>query len=259
MRLNTDGMVIREQNIGEADRRVILLTRDYGIVHAFARGARRIKSNALTATQLLSYSRFSIFQGRDSYIIDEAEPIEVFFALRGNMEALSLALYFAQLMAELAPELDDAEPYLRLILNTLHLLSSGKRPQLQLKAIFEMRLLSIAGYMPNLVACETVPVHSNPTRCFLTPCMVGSTVQTAVQKGCMTRSRSALSPLCVTLCFLISTRFFTLHYQTIAFERWPIFPSAISLHRRSADFRRWIFIIRYPPNQTKRFRFSFTL
>ena len=155
MRLNTDGLVIREQNIGEADRRVILLTRDYGIVHAFARGARRIKSNALTATQLLSYSRFSIFQGRDSYIIDEAEPIEVFFALRGNMEALSLALYFAQLMAELAPELDDAEPYLRLILNTLHLLSSVKRPQLQLKAIFEMRLLSIAGYMPNLVACET--------------------------------------------------------------------------------------------------------
>ena len=52
MRLNTDGLVIREQNIGEADRRVTLLTRDYGIVHAFARGARRIKSNALTATQL---------------------------------------------------------------------------------------------------------------------------------------------------------------------------------------------------------------
>ena len=155
MRLNTDGLVIREQNIGEADRRVTLLTRDYGIVHAFARGARRIKSNALTATQLLSYSRFSIFQGRDSYIIDEAEPIEVFFSLRGDMEALSLALYFAQLMAELAPELDDAAPYLRLILNTLHLLAAGKRPQLQLKAIFEMRLLSIAGYMPNLVACET--------------------------------------------------------------------------------------------------------
>ncbi len=155
MRLNTDGLVIREQNIGEADRRVTLLTRDYGIVHAFARGARRIKSNALTATQLLSYSRFSIFQGRDSYIIDEAEPIEVFFSLRGNMENLSLALYFAQLMEELAPELDDAAPHLRLILNTLHLLAAGKRPPLQLKAIFELRLLSIAGYMPSLVACET--------------------------------------------------------------------------------------------------------
>ena len=93
MRLNTDGLVIREQNIGEADRRVILLTRDYGIVHAFARGARRIKSNALTATQLLSYSRFSIFQGRDSYIIDEAEPIEVFFALRGNAPAFHRGLH----------------------------------------------------------------------------------------------------------------------------------------------------------------------
>lgn len=122
------------------------------------------------------------------------------------MEALSLALYFAQLMAELAPELDDAEPYLRLILNTLHLLSSGKRPQLQLKAIFEMRLLSIAGYMPNLVACETCGAfESDPMffdavhgRLYCANCR---------PKGCMTRSRSALSPLCVTLCFLISTRF----------------------------------------------------
>ncbi len=155
MRLNTDGLVIREQNIGEADRRITLLTRDYGLVHAFARGARRIKSNALTATQLLSYSRFSIFQGRDSYIIDEAEPIEIFFDLRGDVEALSLALYFAQLMEELAPELDSAAPHLRLILNTLHLLAGGKRPPLQLKAIFELRLLSISGYMPNLVACES--------------------------------------------------------------------------------------------------------
>ena len=63
MRLNTDGLVIREQNIGEADRRVILLTRDYGIVHAFARGARRIKSNALTATPAFELLPFLHFQG----------------------------------------------------------------------------------------------------------------------------------------------------------------------------------------------------
>ncbi len=187
MRLNTDGMVIREQNIGEADRRVILLTRDYGIVHAFARGARRIKSNALTATQLLSYSRFSIFQGRDSYIIDEAGPIEVFFCSAWKHGGALPRPLFCPAYGGAGPGADDAEPYLRLILNTLHLLSSGKRPQLQLKAIFEMRLLSIAGYMPNLVACETCGAfESDPM--FLTPCMVGSTVQTAVQKGCMTRS-----------------------------------------------------------------------
>lgn len=154
MRLNTDGIVIREQNIGEADRLVTLLTRDYGVVRAFARGARRVKNPALSATQLLSYARFSIFQGRDSYIIDEAEPIEVFFPLREDLQKLSLALYLAELGGELSPELETAEEQLRLLLNCLHLLCENKKDEKMVKAVFELRMLSISGYIPNLVACS---------------------------------------------------------------------------------------------------------
>ncbi len=154
MHLNTVGLVIKENTTGENDRIVTLLTKESGVIRAFVRGAKNIRNNSMSATQLLGYSSFSIYRGKDAYIIDEAQPIEVFFNLRGDIERLSLAQYFCELACELAPQEMQAEEYLSLILNSLHLLSVSKRPQPFLKAVTELRILCLSGYMPNLVACE---------------------------------------------------------------------------------------------------------
>lgn len=153
MKLSTDGLIIREQQTGEDDRLVTLLTRDYGVLRAFVRGAKRIKSKSQSATQLFAYGKFSIYRGKDAYSIDEAQPIEIFFDLRNDIEALSLAQYFCELAGELAPVEDDADEYLKLVLNALHMLSKNKRSHTQLKAIVELRMMSLSGYMPDLVAC----------------------------------------------------------------------------------------------------------
>ncbi|HBL41394.1 MAG TPA: DNA repair protein RecO [Ruminococcaceae bacterium] len=160
MRLNTEGLILRESKTGEADRIVTVLTRDMGVVRAFVRGARSVKSTKLSATQLLSYSKISVFMNRDAYTIDEAEPIEVFFHLRSDMVRVSLAMYFCELLAELAPEGGDASEILSMALNSLYLLNGNKLPTQQLKAIFELRLLSLTGYMPNLVACCQCKAYS---------------------------------------------------------------------------------------------------
>ena len=86
MQINTDGLIIREQSIGESDRLVTVLTREQGILRAFVRGAKAMKSRSASSTQLLCYSRLSIYEGREKYIIDEAEPIEVVFSLRTDFE-----------------------------------------------------------------------------------------------------------------------------------------------------------------------------
>ena len=153
MRMNTDGIVLRVTDTGESDRAVTVLTRDFGVVRAFANGAKKVKSRFLGATQPLCFSRFSIYKSRNSYIIDEAQSIEVFFGLRDDIETLALAQYFCELAGELAPELDEADEFLRLLLNSLHMLVSGKRSQGQIKAVLELRILTLAGYMPELSAC----------------------------------------------------------------------------------------------------------
>lgn len=166
MRLNTKGLILKEQNIGELDKLVTVLTADMGIIKAFVRGAKSVKSKKQSATGLLCYSNLSLYNGKDSYIIDEAQCIEIFFGLRNDIEKLALAQYFAELSCELAPQETDANEYLRVVLNSLYMLSTSKRPDLQIKAITELRLLSLSGYMPNLVACERCGEYETPTMYF---------------------------------------------------------------------------------------------
>jgi len=167
MQINTDGLVIMEKSVGESDRLITILTRQEGIVRAFAQHAKRLKSKNFSATQLLCYSRFSIYKGRDKYIISDAQPIDVFFDLRRDIERLSLAQYFCELALALAPEETEAGDFLRLTLNALHFLAKALRPNLILKSIVEMRMLSLAGYMPNLICCTDCACYEADVMYFL--------------------------------------------------------------------------------------------
>ena len=153
MQLTADALVVRARNMDELDRLLVLLTADRGLVTAYMKGARRSKGSAAPATELLSYSHFVLFQNRDRTFVDKAEPLRLFFGLRQDMESLSLATYFCQLLAELVPEEDPGDGPLRLSLNCLHSLEKKTLERPQLKAIFELRLLTMAGYMPDLVGC----------------------------------------------------------------------------------------------------------
>lgn len=151
---STDGLIIRTYNsVGEADRFVTVLTREKGVIRAAARGARRLKSRAGSATELLCYSRLRLLRGRDTYIVEDAQPLAVFFGLRSDIEKTALAQYFCELAAALCPAEEPAEEPLRLLLNALHFLEEGTRPPALLKAVVEWRLLCLAGYMPDMSGC----------------------------------------------------------------------------------------------------------
>lgn len=166
MRTNTDGLILKEQNIGEKDKLVTVLTRHNGLVRAFVRGAKSVNNRKNSSTGMFCFSKLCLYKTKESYIIDEAEPIELFFELRNDLEKLSLAQYFSELIMTLVQEDEPAEEYLRLILNSLHFLAKGKMPIEQVKAITELRLMCNAGYMPNLVACDRCGEYETDTMYF---------------------------------------------------------------------------------------------
>ncbi len=147
------GIVIRMKSSGD-DRLLTLLTDELGVIGAVARGANKPRSRLASSTELFCYSRLSLFCYRDHITVDSADVENSFFPLRGDLAALALASYIAELCCELAPPEEPAGEYLRLLLNTLHLAVTRKRPLLQIKAAFELRLLSMAGFMPDLVGCQ---------------------------------------------------------------------------------------------------------
>lgn len=162
MKLSTNGLVIREQHVGESDRLVTVLTRDSGLMRAFVPGGRSLKGKKHAATALLSYGNFIFSKGKDTYRITEAECIEVFFGLREDLEKLTLAQYFCELCGAVVPEEDQAGIYLRLMLNALKFLEQNKFPVLQLKAVVEIALLTLAGYMPQVEGCNECEIGQSP-------------------------------------------------------------------------------------------------
>mgnify|MGYP000909151175 FL=1 len=85
------------------------------------------------------------------------------------MERLAAAQYFCEVAGLLAPREEEAGDWLRLMLNALHLLGGGKYAISQIKAVTELRLLALGGFMPDLTGCrscgtvEGVPFAFSPT------------------------------------------------------------------------------------------------
>ncbi len=155
IRFSTDGLVIRDGNIGDNDRLITIMTRDLGVIRAFVVGAKSIKSKRSSATSLLAYSNFNIDKKGDTYKIVEATANKVFFGAGSDIVILSIAQYFCELCYNLGPQDSNCEEFLRLILNSLHFLTEkGRNPEL-IKAITELRIAAISGYMPNLIACDS--------------------------------------------------------------------------------------------------------
>ena len=126
MRTTTMGLVLRATKTGEADRALLLLTPD-GLVSAMAKGALRLKSRLFSGTGLFCYSEFTLFEGKTMFVVDEAEVRQVFWGIHESVEHMALAMYFAELASTLSPTGQEAEAQLRLLLNSLYLLSGKGR------------------------------------------------------------------------------------------------------------------------------------
>jgi len=162
MHLTADGLVLSARK-SDDDRVITILTESHGIVTAFVNGAARTKSTLAASTEIFSFCRFIIFEHKDRFVVDKADLNRAFFGLRKDVEKLALASCFSQLALELCPRDERADGYLQLMLNTLHLLELGEKPLRLLKSALTLRMLSMAGFMPDLVACRDCGCYENPT------------------------------------------------------------------------------------------------
>lgn len=149
----TEGIVIKERSVGEQDKFIDILTKEYGVVEAAVKGARKINGKSGSSTQLFAYSRFCLQLRKERYYLNSAEPICIFYNLRTGLKKLSLASYFAEVVNYSIERQSDNGEILRLMLNTLHYLENDLRPLDFLKSLFEIRLCTEIGIMPDIICC----------------------------------------------------------------------------------------------------------
>ena len=154
MYLTIQGIVLRVTDYNDRDALLTVLSRNHGKLTVKARGLRRKNSPLIAPCQLLAYGEFTLFEYKGQYTINEAHSIELFQNLRRDLGMLSLGTYFAQVADVLSQE-DLPNPELQsLLLNCLFALSKLSEPEVKIKAVFELRGASLAGYMPDLFGCH---------------------------------------------------------------------------------------------------------
>ena len=154
MKEEIQGLILKEQTVGEKDRLVTVLTRDRGVIRCFVRGAKVMTNKRFSSTQPFCYSRLNVFVKKDSNVIDDAEKIMFFYKLRYDLEKLALAQYFCELVIHVIQPGAYSESALNLLLNCLHILTEGSKPPELIKAVFELRLMAVNGFIPNILYCS---------------------------------------------------------------------------------------------------------
>lgn len=147
------GIILRETPVGEADKMMTVLTAELGKISVFGRGVKRLKSPMFVATQLFSYTEFVLIRSGDVYYIRECALSQSFYKMRESLAGLALASYIAEVASDIATEGTGHAELTRLVLNCFWAIAGKHKPLPLIKAVFELRSVAYAGFMPDLVGC----------------------------------------------------------------------------------------------------------
>ena len=153
MYIKTGGLVLRETVYKESSKILTVLTSDSGKLTVSAKGARRRGSKTAAGTQLFTFSEMTLYEGRGGWTLTEVRCIEQFEGLRSDIEKLALASYFAELLETVSDEDMPSPLLLQLGLNALYALSESLKDDMLIKSAFELRLMAIAGFAPQIDFC----------------------------------------------------------------------------------------------------------
>jgi len=146
-----EAIVLREQDYGEADRILTLLTAG-GKVTALAKGIRRVTSHQVGQLGLLARATMVLVHGRNMDIITQAENVEQYDGLRSDLMRFTYASYLAELCDRFAQPEEDSRQLYELL--AIGLRWMDRQPRLWIWArYFEVQLLELAGYRPELYTC----------------------------------------------------------------------------------------------------------
>ncbi|MEZ4834922.1 MAG: DNA repair protein RecO [Caldilineaceae bacterium] len=147
------GVVLRRRDQGEADRVLTVFTPDQGKRDLIAKGIRKTTSRKAGHLELFTHVSMLVAQARTWDIVTEATAVESFRHLREDLDSISRAAYVAELVDVFGEASDDSRNLWDLLLLALRELDEAEADPSLLLRWFELHLLSLAGFQPELFNC----------------------------------------------------------------------------------------------------------
>jgi DNA repair protein RecO (recombination protein O) len=149
----TQGVVLGSFKLGEADKILSILTRDEGKVRAVAKGVRRTKSRFGARLEPFTHVSLMLYRGRNLDTVTQADIIEPFRAVRGDVALVTAAEAMLEATEKAAEEHERNVRLYVLLVKGLRALEAVPGDAAAVAEAFLLKLLALSGFGPILSAC----------------------------------------------------------------------------------------------------------
>src|SRR6185436_118781 len=153
--LETEALVLRTYNFGEADKIVVCLTHTSGLIRAVAKGCRKLKSRFGAALEPFTLAKITYYQKEHQELVslNHAEIVKSHFDLSGEAETLTGLAYMGDLVIEFSPPYEPNERLYRMVKACLDAICESQSDLQVILRYFEIWLLKLEGYLPDMRRC----------------------------------------------------------------------------------------------------------
>jgi DNA repair protein RecO (recombination protein O) len=155
--IETESIILRSYNLAEADKIVVLLTRDHGVVRGVAKGAKRLKSKFGSGLEPFSFVNSTYFEKDTSDLvsIQKIEIDESNFAAASDPDFLQKFSYLGDLLVSFLAPHDPNETVFRMVRAAITTAAADRSTLPAIGVYFELWLLKLSGYLPDWSRCDS--------------------------------------------------------------------------------------------------------
>jgi DNA repair protein RecO (recombination protein O) len=153
--LETEALILRTYNFGEADKIVVCLTHKAGVVRGVAKGCRKLKSRFGAALEPFTLAKINYYQKENQELVtlNHVEIVRSHFDLSGNAETLTGLAYMGDLVIEFSPPYEPNERLFRMVKACLDAICESQSDLQVILRYFEIWLLKLEGFLPDIRRC----------------------------------------------------------------------------------------------------------
>jgi DNA repair protein RecO (recombination protein O) len=150
----TPAVILHSLDFAESDKLVTFFTRDFGKLRGIAKGAKRSRKRFGSGLEPLTCSAVCFFEKEKTSLVrlDHCDIVDSYPHIHSDMLRLGYAGYVSELISVMAAERERSSELFALLVGFLALLNQPCFRE-EFVRIFELRLLSLAGYQPELHNC----------------------------------------------------------------------------------------------------------
>ena len=146
------GMVLEATPVNDYDRRTVILTREFGKITAFGKGARKPGNKLLAVTNPFVFGEFRLYEGKNAYTLIDADISYYFEELRTDFEGAYLGMYFLEYASFYTRENNDELMMLKLLFQSVRAITRQNTDNRLIRAVFEIKTVVVNGEYPGIPA-----------------------------------------------------------------------------------------------------------